>query len=464
MTVTDAHPLAGRAGLADLLDTALAALDDGTGRRAGPLPTGGPAAVSSAVRDVIAGGALPDRGTGDHAALTDLGRVFAAGAADPTDPCCAAHLHCPPLPVAVAADVIASALNQSLDSWDQGPAAAEVERAVIDALAELVGFDGGDGVMTSGGSESNLMGLLLAREHSRSTGPIFCSELAHFSIARAAGQLGLGEHAVTRIATDDAHRMSLPALDEAIATAKRRGEQPLAIVATAGTTDLGSIDPLAAIADLAHEHDVRLHVDAAYGGGALFSADLAHLLAGLDRADSVALDLHKLGWQPVPAGVFLARDPAVFDPLARTVAYLNPADDEAAGFVSLLGRSLRTTRRADAFKVAVTMRALGRSGLGTLVDRCHALATYAADRIATHLHLELFARPVLTTVVFSAGSDDHNARLRRRLLATGEAVIGRTELAGRTYLKLTLLNPHTTPADLDRLLELIVTAHREECA
>lgn len=458
MTLTDVEPaLTDRAALANLLDTALAALADGTDR-AGPLPTGGPAAVSATVRDL--GAALPHHGSGATTALTDLGRVFANGAADPAHPFCAAHLHCPPLPVALAADLLASTLNQSLDSWDQGPAAAEIERTVIGALAELVGFDRADGVLTAGGTESNLMGLLLAREHIGASGRIFCSELAHFSIARAAGQLGLGEDAVVEVAADDAYRMDPAALVEAITDAKRRGERPLAIVATAGTTDLGSIDPLPAIADIAHAHGVRLHVDAAYGGGALFSDTLAHLLAGLQRADSVALDLHKLGWQPVPAGVFLTRDRATLDPLARTVAYLNPADDEAAGYTSLLGKSLRTTRRADAFKVAVTMRALGRSGLGALVDRCHALAAYAAERIAERF--ELLAPPVLTTVVFSAGSDEHNAAIRRRLLASGQAVIGRTELRGRTYLKLTLLNPDTTPAALDRLLELIRTAQQQE--
>lgn len=455
-----------RDALPGLLDIALAALADESDQRVGPLPAGGPAAVRAACRDAFPGGALPEHGIGADGALGSLSRLLAAGAADPDDPYCIAHLHCPPLGVAVAADLLASVLNQSLDSWDQGPAAAEIEREVIDSLARLAGFDpaGAEGVLTSGGTESNLMGLLLARERTGRPGRIFCSEVAHFSIARAAGQLGLGEDAVTVVRTDGDYRIDPVALDAAITEARHRGEQPLAIVGTAGTTDLGSIDPLPALADVARAHGTWLHVDAAYGGGALFSDTLADLLTGLARADSVALDLHKLGWQPVPAGVFLARDRARFDPLARTVAYLNPADDEAAGFTSLLGRSLRTTRRADAFKVAVTMRALGRSGLGTLVDRCHALAVHAADRIAAHPRLSLVAEPVLTTVVFSAGSGEDNARVRRRLLTSGRAVIGRTELRGRTYLKLTLLNPNTTPVALDQLLELISTALDEECA
>jgi len=265
--------------------------------------------------------------------------------------------------------------------------------------------------------------------------------------------------------------MSPAALAEVLAAVERRGEVAAAVVATAGTTDLGSIDPLPEVASVVRRHGTWLHVDAAYGGGALFSAQLAPLLRGLGEADSVALDLHKLGWQPVPAGVFLTRRREAFAPLARSVAYLNPPDDEAAGYRALLGRSLRTTRRADAFKLAVTLRALGPAGLGSLVDRCHALAAYAAERVAGHARLRLVAAPVLTTVVFAyvpkgpapaADADAVNAGLRRRLLAQGRAVVGRTDLDGATYLKLTLLNPSASPADVDAVLDAVVAAGADE--
>jgi L-2,4-diaminobutyrate decarboxylase len=175
---------------------------------------------------------------------------------------------------------------------------------------------------------------------------------------------------------------------------------PAAVVATAGTTDAGAVDPLPDIAAVAREHGAWLHVDAAYGGGALLSDRLRGLLAGIGDADSVGLDLHKLGWQPVPAGVFLTRDAASWGRLDTEVAYLNPADDTEAGLVSLLGRSLRTTRRPDAFPVAVTLRALGRRGLGALVDACHDLALHAAAAVEAHPHLELAVPVTLTTVVF----------------------------------------------------------------
>ncbi|MFC1419878.1 pyridoxal phosphate-dependent decarboxylase family protein [Streptacidiphilus cavernicola] len=470
-----------------MLDVVLAALRDGAVRRGGPLPAGGPDAVAWNLAPLLAPRALlPD--TGDPQALRLLTEALAVSAADPADPSCAAHLHVPPLAVATAADLAASALNASLDSWDQAPGSTSVELAVLRVLAGLVGFDRPEsaaGVLTTGGTESNLMGLLLARDapstttgstnaaavphpaypaHTRPT--IHCSAAAHFSVARAAAILGLGADAVVPVDTGPDGAMDPRLLDWALADARTAGRTPLCVVATAGTTDLGAIDPLRSVAAVARRHDVRLHVDAAYGGGVLFSRRLAPLLDGLGQADTIGLDLHKLGWQPIAAGVLLARDASLLAPLEQRVAYLNPEDDEDAGYTSLLGRSLRTTRRADAFKIAVTLRTLGRDGLGALVDRCHDLAREAAARIAALPSLELAAEPVLTTVLFRylparADPDRVNAALRRRLLAQGRAVIGRTALGtgpGSVRLKLTLLNPHTTTADLDRLLGLVLAA------
>ncbi|MGH3329584.1 MAG: pyridoxal phosphate-dependent decarboxylase family protein [Streptomycetales bacterium] len=482
--------VAGADQLRPLVATALDGLAKGAADRGGPVPRGAPEDLARTVESALGGDPLPAEGMGAAAALGSLARTLASGAADPADPACAAHLVCPPLAVAVAADLVVSALNPSLDSWDQAPAATTLEPAVIRTLARLAGYDPrlAGGVLTTGGTASNLMGLLLARdavagrEHhvdvaapelpSRPAGQlrVFCSRAAHFSVARTAAVVGIGA-GVVRVRTDADHRMDPRALAQAIVGARARGEVPAAVVATAGTTDLGSIDPLRQIAAVARENRVWLHVDAAYGGGVLFSPRLAPLLDGLAAADSVALDLHKLGWQPVPAGVFLARDEELLAPLAQRVAYLNPRDDEDAGYPSLLGRSLRTTRRPDAFKVAVTLRALGRSGLAALVERCHALTRYAARAISAHPRLELAAEPVLMTVVFrytpggrpgNGNPDAVNAALRRRLLREGRAVVGRTELNGAVHLKLTLLNPHAAEADVDALLAAVARSGEEE--
>ncbi|GAA1708173.1 aminotransferase class V-fold PLP-dependent enzyme [Fodinicola feengrottensis] len=454
-------PLAGTAGaLAPLLAQVARALADGAQARGGPVPAGGPPAVEAAVRAVLGATAAPRDGVGADAALLDLTRVLAAGAADPADPACIAHLHCPPLAVAVAADVAVAALNQSMDSWDQAPAATVIEQEVIAALAELVGYDKekAAGVMTGGGTESNLMGLLLARDARPGPVRVFCSPYAHFTIARNAMVLGLGPNAVTPVRTEADSRMDLAALRDALAASPERA----VVVATAGTTDLGTIDPIDEIVSVAREFGAWVHVDAAYGGGALFSRRLSALLKGIDQADSVGLDLHKIGWQPAPAGVFLTRQRKSFAPLAMSAAYLNPVDDEEAGFPSLLGLSLRTTRRADAFRIAVTFRAFGLSTLGDFVDTCHQLTLSAAAAIAAAPRLELLAPPILTTVVFryraKSDVDKVNAALRRQLIVDGTAVVGRTERAGETWLKLTLLNPYATRTDLDRVLDAVVAA------
>jgi L-2,4-diaminobutyrate decarboxylase len=492
-SVLDAALAGGPGGgqrLAALVAVVLDSLAHGAAARRGPLPAGGPHAVADTVREALGGEPLPAAGFGAEAALAGLTRALAYGAADPADPSCAAHLHCPPLAVAAAADLAVSVLNPSLDSWDQAPAGTALETEVVGALAGLVGYAPklAGGVLTTGGTESNLMGLLLAREAAvrrrYGTGAaagglpaaaqgrlrVLCSQLAHFSVARSAALLGLGERSVIAVPVDGAHRMEPAALAAALDRVESAGEVPIAVVATAGTTDYGSIDPAAELAGIALEHGAWLHVDAAYGGGALFSERLAPLLAGISSAESVSLDLHKLGWQPVAAGALLTRRAQALAPLELNVGYLNPRDDEEAGYPSLLGRSLRTTRRADAFKVAVTLRALGRAGLGRLVDRCHDLARYAALRIDEHPRLALDAPPVLTTVVFrylaaDADPDRVNAALRRRLLAEGRAVVGRADggpAAGRVRLKLTFLNPETTPADIDRLLGMVVAAGEKE--
>lgn len=465
--------------LGDLIDVTLAGLVTGFHERPGPLPAGGPDGVERRVETAITR-LLPERGTGAEEALRLFAHITAAESTDPAHPGCVGHLHCPPLAVAAAADVIASVLNPSMDSWDQAPVASILESRLIAELSELAGYRPTEatGVFTTGGTESNLMGLLLAREHcmaerfgvdatadglpaAAGQARIFTSEQSHFSVQRAAALIGLGERSVVSIPTDEHNQMDVGALRSALA---RPGIVPLAVVATAGTTDFGAIDPVARIAELTSELGVWLHVDAAYGGALLFSDRLAGLLDGIERADSIAMDLHKFGWQPVAAGVFLARQRETLKPLARNVAYLNPTDDEEAGYISLLHRSLRTTRRPDVIKVAATFRALGRAGIGALIEACHELAQQAAAIIAAQPRLELDAEPVLSTVVFRyrtddpADSDRVNAALRRNLLHEGVAVVGRAEHPHGVRLKLTILNPAIRVEDLSQLIARVVAA------
>ncbi|MFE1871037.1 pyridoxal phosphate-dependent decarboxylase family protein [Streptomyces sp. NPDC059496] len=442
----------GPTALRPLLDTVLDALTTGAHDRGGPLPAGGPDTVTARVHAALGDtGVLPAHGTGAHEALRTLVHALAAGAADPADPLCAAHLHCPPLAVAVAADLAASALNPSLDSWDQAPAASTVEALLTRTLAaEFYDTPHADALVTTGGTEANQLAVLLARERHGPALTVLHGANAHHSVPRAAWLLGLptATELPTPTGTLDPARLA-----QALATTPG----PTLVTATAGTTDAGLIDPIHPIADLCDRYGADLHIDAAYGGLLALSPRHRDRLAGLGRAHSLTIDLHKLGWQPVAAGLLAVPDTALLAPLAHQADYLNATDDTEAGLPDLLGRSLRTTRRPDALKIATTLRALGRDGLAALIDRTIDTAHHLARLLDAHPGFELHAPPTITTVLFrpTHADDDHLATLRRTLLHQGRAVLGRTHADGRLWLKATLLNPHTTAGDLDTLISLL---------
>ncbi|MGF0176647.1 pyridoxal phosphate-dependent decarboxylase family protein [Streptomyces sp. Marseille-Q5077] len=431
--------------LRPLLDTVLDALGEGARARRGPLPSGGPDAVAGRMRTAV-GDVLPDEG--DPYALHTLVRALAESAADPAHPLCTAHLHCPPLALATAADLAASTLNPSLDSWDQAPGASELEALVTEALAgEVFGAEAGaTALITTGGTESNQLALLIDREAHGAGVRLVHGANAHHSLPRAAWLLGLPDPVVVPA---PAGVLDPAALDEALTQLPG----PHLVAATAGTTDAGLIDPLPEIAALCAAHGARLHVDAAYGGGLLFSDRYRKRLAGLDAADTVTLDLHKLGWQPVAAGILAVRDPGGLAVLHHRADYLNADDDIEAGLPDLLGRSLRTSRRPDVFKIAVTLKALGRNGLGRLVEQVCARALEFAHLVHGHPGFEVYDQPTISTVLFrpAHATDDAVAAVRRTLLTDGRAVLGRARIDGRLWLKATLLNPHTRPDDLAAL-------------
>jgi L-2,4-diaminobutyrate decarboxylase len=400
----------------------------------------------------------------------------------------AAHLHCPPLLAALAAEVVISALNQSMDSFDQAPIATVIEQKLIRWLCAEAGLPAtADGTFTTGGSQSNYMGLLLARdrflrEHwnwsaQKSGLPpdarrlrIFCSEVAHFTVEKAASQLGLGTDAVVRVAVDERFRMDLAALRNALNDTHAQGLLPMAIVATAGTTDFGSVDPLTELAPLAQADGAWLHVDAAYGGALLFSARYRDKVRGIDSADSVGIDFHKLFWQPIPCGAFLLRDARHFDSIKLYADYLNPEIHEDEGIPNLVTTSLLTSRRFDALKLWISFQTLGRAKLAAMIDRTITLAEHAARVVRATPQLELICEPQLSTVVFryipsaaDLDSDRINANLRQRLFDRGLAVIGHTRIRNTQCLKLTCMNPTTSESQMEELIHLVVNTGKEEC-
>lgn len=242
----------------------------------------------------------------------------------------------------------------------------------------------------------------------------------------------------------------------------------MAIVATAGTTDFGSIDPLSEVAALAMSCAAWFHVDAAYGSALILSGKHRDELRGMQAADSVGMDFHKLFWQPISCAAFLLRDARHLDYLKMHVDYLNPEEDEERGVPNLVNRSVATTRRFDALKLWISLQTVGREKLGEMVDATIALAVHATECIGRNPLFQLMHRPSLGCVVFrylpanaAIDANAFNAELRQRLFERGLAVIGHTVLNGRQCLKLTFMNPTVSEEQVENLLEIIVKQGKE---
>ncbi|HAU8264859.1 TPA: aspartate aminotransferase family protein [Kluyvera intermedia] len=420
------------------------------------------------------------QGLGNQAAIERAVEYFLKDSLSVHHPQCVAHLHCPSLVISQAAEVLINATNQSMDSWDQSPSATIMEVKLIEWLREQVGFGAGDaGVFTSGGTQSNLMGLMLARnaffarqghsvQQNGLTGDlsklkVFCSENAHFSVQKNMALMGLGYRSVTLVKTDEFSRMDVSDLSEKLAQAKANGEQVMAIVATAGTTDAGAIDPLADIAALAAKEGIWVHVDAAWGGALLLSEKYRHYLNGLELVDSVTLDFHKQFFQTISCGAFLLKDARHYQLMRYQAAYLNSDFDEEHGVPNLVSKSLQTTRRFDALKLWMGLEALGQKKYAEIIDNGVTLAQDVAAWVLEQPQLELVMKPQLASVLFrfrpAQGDMAFVALLNQRigdaLLASGAANVGVTEADGITCLKLTLLNPTVNLQDIKVLLESV---------
>jgi len=432
------------------------------------------------LRERIALDFNPD-GLGNQAAIERAIEYFLKDSLSVHHPQCVAHLHCPSLVVSQAAEVLINATNQSMDSWDQSPSATIIEVKLIEWLRAQVGYAAGDaGVFTSGGTQSNLMGLMLARDaffarqgHSVQqdgiTGDlrkmkVFCSENAHFSVQKNMALLGHGYQSVVQVKSDDFARMDVNDLQAKLAQAEANGEQVLAIVATAGTTDAGAIDPLREIAAIAAERNIWVHVDAAWGGALLLSEKYRHYLDGLDMVDSVTLDFHKQYFQTISCGAFLLKDARHYELMRYQAAYLNSEFDEEAGVPNLVSKSLQTTRRFDALKLWMGLEALGQKQYAAIIDHGVTLAQEVAQYVEATPRLELVMQPQLASVLFRYRPQQltdiaqialFNQRIGDVLLESGRANVGVTENQGVTCLKLTLLNPTVTLDDIKLLLALV---------
>jgi glutamate/tyrosine decarboxylase-like PLP-dependent enzyme len=424
--------------------------------RTGPSSGRSPEHAAKLVADIDLDRPLQDA----EQALSEMSRIYLDDAIWFHDPAYAAHLNCPVVIPALLAEVFVTAVNSSLDTFDQSVGGTFVERHLIDWTAARIGFGAtADGVFTSGGTQSNLQGLLLARDRALLTHPdqtrlrILASTDSHFSVQKSARLLGLGDSAVVPVRVDGDRRMDVGALGTALAELEASGLVPMAVVATAGTTDFGAIDPLTAVAGLCAAYAAWLHVDAAYGGGLLASPTRRHLLDGIEQADSVTVDYHKTWFQPVSSSALLVRDGRHLGHVTWHADYLNPKNAEHPNQVD---KSLQTTRRFDALKLWLTLRIMGPDTIGGYVDDVIDLAADVADRMAADPGVEVAAVPSLSTIVFRYRppglSEDHAdllaPRIRSTLYGRGNAMVAATKVDGRCWLKLTLLNPLATSAQI----------------
>ena len=374
--------------------------------------------------------------------------------------------------VGMLAEMLAGGLDANLGGRDHMP--IEVERQVIAWMAELFGFPpGASGIFLTGTSLANFCAMLIARDRAlgvevradgvRDPGVVaYASRAVHACIVRAMDMSGLGTDRLRLIETDADHRISLPALEAQIAVDKAQGLKPFLIVGTAGSVDVGAIDPLDALADVAVRERAVFHVDGALGALGVLAPQVAPRLKGIERADSLALDFHKLGQAPYDAGFLLVRDA---EQHRRTFTYgeapyLRHAERGLAGgewwpcdYGPDLSRSFR------ALKVWLTLRTYGLHAIGAVVARACELARALEARIEAEPELELMAPVALDIVCFGYRGGD-NAAIAADLQEAGRVAPSTTTLAGRTALRAAIVNHRTELSDVEALVAGVLARGR----
>jgi L-2,4-diaminobutyrate decarboxylase len=336
------------------------------------------------------------------------------------------------------------------------PIGTMIEKEVVRWLANLAGYPAeSEGTAVSGGSAANLTALLAARARWRSDPDnagkrplVFASADTHYSVARAAAIAGIND--VIKVPTDDAHRLDVRALAAALNDVPA-GAAVLAIVATSGSTATGSFDPLREIAALRDRHRTWLHVDAAHGASVLLSPRLKHLVDGLGLADSLSWDPHKMLWMPVSLGTVLVRDGQwlrrAFEADAPYLFNAERASD------NLGEMTIQCSKRADAIKLWLTLKAHGTAPFVEAMERVAALTRYAYEQVRASDDFEAMHEPMFNIFCFRLRADDEtNAAARERLIRSGEAWITSTVLRGRRVLRITVINPRTEERHIDAML------------
>jgi glutamate/tyrosine decarboxylase-like PLP-dependent enzyme len=375
----------------------------------------------------------------------------------------------PTLP-AVIGELLCAATNHFAGVWREGAGPTQVERIVLDLFKEWLGYPpDAAGLLTSGGSEANLTALVTARlsvpHDDRRRMVLYVSEERHGSVDRAAMIAGLHEGQVRSIAADDELRLSPAALGEMIHRDRAAGLIPWVVVANAGSTRTGTVDPLGELADLCAAERLWLHVDAAYGWSAMLTTEGKAALAGIERADSITLDPHKWFGQPFDAGCLLVRHgwqlPATF---SQQPDYMQDVL-AGSGEINFADYGLALTRRFRALKIWLSVQVLGVAWFRALIEHCLRLAEYAEAVLRTTPQFRIVNPRRLSLVCFrhepsglvgdEEALDRHNQALVDALVATGRAFLSSTRVRGRVALRMCFVNWRTTADDVDEILRLL---------
>lgn len=416
-------------------------------------------------------GFLPEKGIGFDETMKKVEEIILPNLLRTWSTSYMPHLHSPALLETIASELLIAAFNDSMDSWDQGPAATEVEEAMVHGLLNLYGYkEGADGCFTSGGSQSNISAIIAARDwylgekfglDVKKRGidgtplTLYTSEISHFSMDKGCHILGLGYDAVRKIPVDDRCKVDINAFKAMVEEDVDNGFYPFAAVATIGTTDFGSIDDIKAMREICDKYGMHLHADAAYGSGAIMSSKYRERIGDLSLADSITIDFHKMFLLPISCSALLMKNGKKLECFELHADYLNREEDEEDGYINLVGKSMQTTRRFDALKVFMAFQTRGKDGFDEMITKVIDNADHFWSLIKDDPDFIVPVKPELSSVVFAlTDGDEVNKRVRRRLLENG-TVIGQTVMNGKVMLKFTLLNPNLDFSDFPALIETI---------
>jgi L-2,4-diaminobutyrate decarboxylase len=371
----------------------------------------------------------------------------------------------PDVPAALA-DLVHGAINQPMSIYEMGAAVSAMEAAVVEWMCEQIGWDAGaGGVLTHGGSLANLTALLAARAAAAPSAwsdgvdgdlAVLAPPSAHYSVKRSVAMLGLGERALVPLEVDERERIAPAALADAVRRAEADGRRPMALVAASCATSTGLHDDLRAIGRFCREHGIWFHVDAAHGASALLSPAHRPLLRGIELADSVVWDAHKMLRTSSVCAAVLVRETTRLDAaFQQRASYLIYEDAEAAG-PDLLGRQVECTKAPLGLKVFLNLAFRGERGLAGYVARQYDKTLRFWELISAREGFECLCRPESNILCFRYGGDaELQVELRERLLAEGRFHLSSTEVNGERWLRMAVMAPATGESTIEELLDAI---------